>query len=435
MKTFITGITLLFVVMIFAISCNNTLTGSEYSNGKIQLKIDKANAPNGVVYVRATLTRDGYTPLTAMMNLLTDSTADLILNDLSAGVWHLKVDAMDDSMVVLYTGETDVNIMAGFTTQVSLTLEPTGQGTGSVHIYVGWGGTSNNYNWTDNPSNPVITGGNNIYDYFGVAQPFVIYDEGKYKIWFYGDEGSARKHVFYAESVDGINWNRHPQPVLSPGSSGTWDSWAVHPGAIIKEDNIYKMYYTGFANQYGPWYIGIATSTDGINWSKKPTPILSGGSGWEFQIAACYILKHNNLYYLYYIGKNHPQYKIGLAISSDGVNFTKYSGNPILQNDKYWENTGVLWPTIFTENNQYKMVYMDAQSRGFGMAYSNDGINWVKDQSNPFFRREQTSNNWAAGKIAYPSAIKVNNELRIYYSGYSDTYNTDMKIGFLKRGN
>ncbi len=53
--------------------------------------------------------------------------------------WHLKVDAEDDSGLVLYTGETEVQIFAGFTSQVYLTLQPTGSGTGSIYINVTWG--------------------------------------------------------------------------------------------------------------------------------------------------------------------------------------------------------------------------------------------------------------------------------------------------------
>ncbi|MGQ9643981.1 MAG: hypothetical protein ACUVT3_09000, partial [Ignavibacterium sp.] len=427
----------LFLLSVLAFSCSvqSNLIGNNDS-GKILLEIDRTNAPNGVTLIIATLSREGYSNITSTLNLMSDSTADLQMDNIPAGIWHLQVDAMNDSMIVLYTRETDVNILAGFVKNITLNLQPTGQGTGSIYIYVSWGGVSTtNYNWIDNQTNPVLVGGNNYYDNYGVAQPVVMYDENKYKIWYYGDSGSAKKYVLYAESENGIDWVKHPLPVLSPGNSGSWDSWAVHPGAIIKENGIYKMYYSGWADQYGEWYIGIATSVDGLNWTKKPDPILSSDSGWEYQIASCFIIKNNDRYYLYYTGRNMPYYSIGLAISSDGLNFTKYSENPILVNDKPWEGTGVLYPTIYFENNVYKMIYMNAQGTGFGLAQSTDGINWTKDQQNPFFRKEQTANGWGKSTIAYPNVIKVNNDFRIYYSGASNSYNPHYKIGFLKRTN
>lgn len=428
-------IILVFFLVNLSCSDQSNIVNNQGS-GKILLKIDRANAPSGVVYVSATLTRDGYSPIISTLNLLSDSTADLLLNDIQAGIWHLKVDAMNDSMVVLYTGETDVNILAGFTVNVNLSLQPTGQGTGAIYIYVTWGNQITNFSWVDYQNNPILLGGNNNYDYYGIAQPVILYDEGKYKMWYYGDAGSAKKYVLYAESQDGINWVKHPTPVLYPGTNGNWDAWAVHPGAILKENNLYKMYFTAYANQYDQWYIGIATSLDGINWSKKSNPILLSGTGWEFQISSNFILKHNSKYYLYYSGRDGTNnWKIGLAISSDGINFTKYSGNPILENDFPWEGTGIFNPTIFKENDTYKMIYMDAQGSGFGLAYSTDGINWTKDPANPIFRRENTTNGWGSNNIAYPSVVKVNNDFRVYYSGAKNSYNPIYKIGFMKRTN
>ncbi len=429
---------LLFILVLVLVnaSCNDQ---SEIINnresGRILLRIDRANAPSSVVYVAATLSRDGYSPITATLNLLSDSTADLLLENIQAGIWHLKVDAMNDSMVVLYTGETDITILAGFTTPVNLTLHPTGQGTGSIYIYVSWGGTPTNFTYVDNLSNPVLSGGNNSYDYYGIAQPVILYDEGKYKMWYYGDGGSAKKYVLYAESQNGINWKRHPYPVLLPSSNG-WDSWAVHPAAVLKEDNIYKMYFNGFSNQNGPWYVGLATSVDGINWVKKPNPVFYSGTGWETLVAAGSVVKINDKYHLYYTGRDIPYYRIGLAISDDGENFTRYSVNPILTFDKTWENLGILSPHVYQENNIYKMVYMNSNNTAFGLASSSDGKLWTKESTNPIFSVNQTSNGWADVSIAYPRYIKVGNEVRFYYSGSKNPPpNVYHKIGFFKRIN
>ena len=131
------------LILLFLISCNpndpTSPDGDEQQNGKLFLKIDKANAPESVVWVEATLTRDGFDPITGTMNLLSDSTADLLLENVQAGEWHLKVDAKDSAEVILYTGETDVQVFAGFTTQVNLVLEPTGAGVGNIYIWVTWG--------------------------------------------------------------------------------------------------------------------------------------------------------------------------------------------------------------------------------------------------------------------------------------------------------
>ncbi|MCW9065077.1 MAG: LamG domain-containing protein [Ignavibacteriaceae bacterium] len=132
-----------FIVVFFLIECTSNEPTSpnitDQNSGKLFLQIDKENAPESVVWLEAFLTRQGFDSVSGEMNLLSDSTADILLENIQAGEWHLKVDASDSASVVLYTGETDIQIFAGFTTQVNLVLEPTGAGTGNVYIWVTWG--------------------------------------------------------------------------------------------------------------------------------------------------------------------------------------------------------------------------------------------------------------------------------------------------------
>ncbi|MCS7053490.1 MAG: hypothetical protein NZM09_07115, partial [Ignavibacterium sp.] len=196
-----------FLLLILFISCNeNSNLVNTNNSGKVLLKIDRQNAPQGIVLIKATLSRPGFSSIVATMNFLSDTSADLVLNNIPEGTWRLKVDALNDSMVVVYRGETDVNIIAGMVTQINLVLQPTGMGLGSIRIFVTWGIQQSNLNWVDNPTNPVLTNGNNYFDFYGVAQPVLLYEQGKYKMWYYGDQGNAKKHVLYAESIDGTNW-------------------------------------------------------------------------------------------------------------------------------------------------------------------------------------------------------------------------------------
>jgi predicted GH43/DUF377 family glycosyl hydrolase len=252
-------------------------------------------------------------------------------------------------------------------------------------------------------------------------------------MWYLGDAGGNHKYVMYAESNDGINWTRpYSNPVLSPGVSGSWDDLAVHPGAVIYEDGHYYMFYSGWSDPYGRWDVGFAESLDGINWTKHPEPVLMGTSGWEYQIGPSSVIKIDNTYYLYYYMRYLPNLRIGLATSTDRINWTRYSGNPILTYDQPWEGTGIYYPSVYKYNNQYVMIFSNAEGTGFGKATSNDAINWVKDESNPFFTKDQTHNNWANYKIAYPNFIRINNHDRIYYTGFN-LNGSPYKIGFVTK--
>jgi predicted GH43/DUF377 family glycosyl hydrolase len=252
-------------------------------------------------------------------------------------------------------------------------------------------------------------------------------------MWYLGDAGGNHNYVMYAESNDGINWTRpYSDPVLFPGPTGSWDDLSVHPGAIIYDNGEYKMFYCGWSYTDGPWHIGLATSVDGINWVKYPNPVIYASDGWEYQLATSSVIKIEDVYYLYYTGRNLPVLKIGLATSTDGINWTKFNGNPILSYDQLWEGTGVYYPSVYKTNNLYVMIYMNQLGSGFGKATSTNAINWTKDVTNPFFTNEETQNQWAEYKIAYPFFLKVNNKDRIYYTGFS-SYGSPYKVGFVTR--
>ncbi len=165
------------------------------STGVILLKIDRENAPASVTLIEATLSRSGYDSIFASLNLLSDSTAEVTLDNIQAGVWHLQVDAKDSVGEVLYTGATDVEILAGFVVQVHLTLYPTGLGTGGIYIFVTWGSQPPAY-WIDYPHNPVLLPFGNYYDSYGISQPTVIKDGNTFKMWYVADAGGRLNMYF-----------------------------------------------------------------------------------------------------------------------------------------------------------------------------------------------------------------------------------------------
>ncbi|HMU43975.1 MAG TPA: hypothetical protein PKA80_11800 [Ignavibacteriaceae bacterium] len=415
------SLTLLILPLVF-ISCSkedsNIPNATEKSSGILSLKIDRLNAPANVEQVVAYLTRQGFEPIINSLNLLTDSTADITFEAIPVGVWHLKVDALNGDGDVVYTGETDVEVLDGVLVQVTLTLQPTGNGTGTIYLYVTWG--TGSFGWIDYINNPILVKTGSTYDKFGVGQTFVIKDESGYKMYFSGLSDYGKTYVFLATSSDGLTWTRYSNlPVLYPGAPGTWDAGRCAAGPVLFEDGIYKMYYHGFYDVYGPWSIGLATSTDGINWVKQPNPILSGNN-WDFRIFPTQILKVENSYYLYYTGYPFDYNgKIGLAISNDGYSWQRYSENPIMVPDQSWELGSIGFPSIIFENGIYEMVYQSfiPENNGFGYAHSTDGINWQKDASNPFFTSDDTVDDLL--KIGWASYLKIENEYRIYYTGYA----------------
>jgi len=115
--------------------------------------------------------------------------------------------------------------------------------------------------WHKHPHNPVLS--YNPYvrtDAFMVATPQVLYEGGVFKMWynakgFGAGEQPGEYSICYAESLDGIQWERSPrQPVLSASGVG-WDAHMVEYPEVLKLDGKYELWYCG--DGYGN--IGRAT--------------------------------------------------------------------------------------------------------------------------------------------------------------------------------
>ncbi len=420
MKSSIIIYNILLLLLVVGCSKTNVVSSNtDSSNGSVSFKIDKTNAPADVVAVIAYLSRENYETFTGYLNLLSDSTADISFQSIPIGAWHLKVDAINKDSITLYTGESDINIEENVLKEVHLILTPTGSGTGSVYIYVSW--EDQKSNWTDFINNPIVTKDSSTYDEYGVGSSFILMEDNEYKMWYAGIGANGSAYGYYAYSADGLTWIKYSEyPILYPDTQSEWDSHHVAPGPVIKENGIYKMYYSGWKDQYGIWPVGLATSSDGIHWEKyNGNPVLSG-KDWDYAIRPQSIVKRNGIYYLFYTGGLGYNCKIGVATSQDGYNWERYSGNPIMTYDKTWEGSGVGFPSVIYENDQFEMVYQGSvqqtqSNTGFGFAFSKDGFNWVKNSSNPFFSTADCNNNWL--KISFPSFIKIDNESRIYYTG------------------
>src|SRR5882762_9245295 len=135
------------LIMIFATivlvallaSCNkqteNIVTPQGLHAGTVQMSF--ARAPSGIVQVNARLSRAGYDDKIIQLSVSdTGKVASGSFSNVPVGTWHLKVDALNDTGAVQYSGETDLDVLPDQTTQVSLELL---SNTGSIDIAVTWG--------------------------------------------------------------------------------------------------------------------------------------------------------------------------------------------------------------------------------------------------------------------------------------------------------
>ncbi len=87
-----------------------------------------------------------------------------------------------------------------------------------------------------------------------LARPYVIFEEGVWKMWF-AHKGETYR-LGYAESQDGLVWERNDECAGLTVSKGGFDSEMVEYAAVFKHSGRRYMFYNG--NKYGYDGIGLA---------------------------------------------------------------------------------------------------------------------------------------------------------------------------------
>jgi predicted GH43/DUF377 family glycosyl hydrolase len=118
------------------------------------------------------------------------------------------------------------------------------------------------------------------WDEYGVADPYVIRIGAVYYMYFLGQDRAHRQRLGLARSFDGLRWQKlRRNPVLEPGSIGSFDERGLGEPAVWRAQGFYWMLVTGRA-----WdevrRLGLARSRDGVHWTKLPA-VISGAAPWD----------------------------------------------------------------------------------------------------------------------------------------------------------
>ncbi len=216
--------------------------------------------------------------------------------------------------------------------------------TGSKDNYyandIGHATSEDGIEWTMDPSNPVLTKGDSgEWDDDPLIAGAVIYDGSQFHMWYTGTDEVA-ENIGYATSPDGSVWTKYSgNPVMEVGACGAWDDKWLMSGAVIDDGDTYMMWYSGSNGSIGK--IGYAESPDGIDWTKRPDPVLEPGDypgEWEGSLQSPTVVYDDDCYdddcstyHMWYVGNHSGEFnKIGYAYSGDGIEWTKHRGNPVI---------------------------------------------------------------------------------------------------------
>ncbi|HZC69615.1 MAG TPA: hypothetical protein VE442_02865 [Jatrophihabitans sp.] len=207
----------------------------------------------------------------------------------------------------------------------------------SIGSYVSRLGGDFASDWAADPQNPLLEPGANGFDDGSVFDPAAIRFRG-------------RTHVYYSATAGGA----HAFAELADSS---------HDDVPTDET------------------IGHAVATaEGLAADRQP--VMAG--------RCPYVIEHGGELYLFYVLVIAGGYRIFGARSGDGVTFEAIGAAPLLDTgrDGEWDSFTVTTPKVFVDDGQFVMLYagdnraIDDPS-GIGLAMSTDLVNWRKHPGNP----------------------------------------------------
>ncbi|MCA9041437.1 MAG: hypothetical protein KDA65_13880 [Planctomycetaceae bacterium] len=176
-----------------------------------------------------------------------------------------------------------------------------------------------------------------------IYAPEVIYQDGLYQMWYGAQGADGHDRILYAESKDGLQWDRRGVAI------DNGDSNHVNDPTVVVVKGKYYMHYTRAVRDVID-QIDVAVSEDGKTWEHKGVALKASDEGaWDsLSVGRPTVLYERGLFHLWYDGRKDfsenapvsgvPKSKnsrrsVGYAISQDGLEWTRFPFNPVFENN------------------------------------------------------------------------------------------------------
>lgn len=228
--------------------------------------------------------------------------------------------------------------------------------------------------------------------------------------------------------------------VLPIGKLGCFDEHGIFPMNVVRHKDKILGYTNGWTRRKSVSVdtgIGYAISHDNGNTFQRigDGPIMGASLKEPVLVGDPFVLIEGGIFHMWYLfglgwkkyENNAPPdriYKIGHAVSVDGINWNKEEGVRIIP-DKLNEDECQALPTVLKINNRYHMYFCYRSSVDFrknknngyriGYAYSDDLKNWTRDDSQAGI--DVSENGWDSDMQCYPHIFEVGGKVYLLYNG------------------
>lgn len=209
---------------------------------------------------------------------------------------------------------------------------------------------------------------------------------------------------------------------ILPSIEGPFEEHLNSPGAAVKIDGSYYLFYNDYVNGWPPSdvRIGLARSVDMVSWERVPEIILSGenvsylnGTSEHPSVSSIVVEEDGSIKMYFDIFINGNGRGVGLATAPDINGPWSAHPQPVLTpSGGGWDRYGIASSDVIRVDGSYHMyyaVFMDERANpemGIGMATSENGIDWEKHPDAVF--RKSSEEAWDSFKVEVPRVIHTN---------------------------
>lgn len=187
--------------------------------------------------------------------------------------------------------------------------------------------------WRRASHDPVLSPRGEGWESAGTFNPTVIRRHGKFVMLYRAQDKAGTSRIGYADSKDGLHFERRTDPVLSPEAEYEKDGGVEDP-RLVEFGDTYYLTYTGYNKKDAQ--LCLATSKDLVHWQRHGVILPAYKGHWNVRwtkSGAIVPEKINGRYWMYFLGTsadNNDQ--TGLASSTDLLHWTEASAAPVLPN-------------------------------------------------------------------------------------------------------
>ena len=230
------------------------------------------------------------------------------------------------------------------------------------------------------------------------------------------------------------------QTVIPLGELGCFDEHGIFPMSVMRHGEVVYGYTCGWNRRVSvsvDTAIGLAISRDnGLTFQRIGSgPVLAASQHEPCLVGDGFVKIIGGVFHMWYIfgtgwKRFSPDaapdriYKIGHAVSPDGINWVKEEARQIIT-DCLGPDESQALPTVVEINNRFHMFFCFRQSSDFrqnkdrgyriGHAWSDDLSNWTRDDENPLL--EATPGDWDSDMLCYPHVFELDGKIHLLYNG------------------